>query len=68
MQLQLDRSTLTGWSRRHYTVVQKVHELFSPIRDLAVVNPAEMKGFSYLIPCFSGDLIVYFPTRLHHQS
>lgn len=32
------------------------------------VNPAEMKGFSYLIPCFSEDLIVYFPTKLHHQS
>lgn len=32
------------------------------------VNPAETKGFSYLIPCHSGDLIVYFPTRIHGSS
>lgn len=37
MQLQLDSSMLTRQSRRHYTVVQKVHELFSPIRDLALL-------------------------------
>lgn len=37
MQLQLDSSMLTRRSCRHYTVVQKVHELFSPICDLALL-------------------------------
>lgn len=41
---------------------------YSSYTWFSFVNPEEMKGFSYLNPCFSGDLIVYFPTRLHHQS
>lgn len=70
MQLQLDSSMLTRWSCRHYMVVQKVHELFSPIRDLALLILRKWKASRIWVLVFLGivwGLIVYFPTRLHHQ-